>query len=109
MPISSGVTNIQIVAQGQLPSSQGSLYTPAASTYAMQGYIRLYNTNTTAETVTLFEKATGGTSREILGMVLEAGDSRRVDISMLGPGDDLRGITTTASKVNYTVHAAEVT
>ena len=44
----------EVLAQGQLPSSAGSLYNPGGSATALISYISLFNTDAIAQTVSLF-------------------------------------------------------
>jgi hypothetical protein len=95
---------------GQLPSTEGDLYLVPAATKAYIKSFRLYNTNTTAETVLLVVKRSGQTARTIARYVL--GTLEWVDESFAGPletGDAIRGVTTTASKVDFTICYIEET
>jgi hypothetical protein len=53
----------EVLAQGQLPSSAGSLYNPGASNYALISSIHLFNNNTSAETVTLSIEGTAAANK----------------------------------------------
>lgn len=92
-----------IVAEGQVANSEGSLYVPSGGEYAFSVVLDLFNTNTTAETTDIYKKKSGGTSRLVRRLVLEANYAACLEIGDLGPSDDLRALTTTASKVNYVV------
>ena len=62
----------EVLAQGQLPSSAGSIYNPGASNYALISSIHLFNTNSSTETVTLYIEGTAG-SNEIAVLGIPAG------------------------------------
>ena len=51
-------TGYEILAQGQLPSSAGSLYNPGGSATALISYISLFNTGASAQTVTIYAEGT---------------------------------------------------
>ena len=72
-----GVVGTTIVQQadGQLPSSIGTLYTSGADATVVAA-ISLVNTNTTAEYINLYLTPSGGTARRLLpqDMRMEAGD-----------------------------------
>jgi hypothetical protein len=53
------------LADGQLPSSTGDLYTSGADATVVAGIV-LVNTNTSAESINLFLLPSGGTARRIL-------------------------------------------
>lgn len=94
----------KIVARGQLANAQASIYSPSSGQSVIGVKMRVYNTNTTLETVSVFVRKSGdGTSSQIATLALEASSSGVVDVGILGDGDDLRAFTTTASKVDYAV------
>lgn len=88
------------LADGQVANAEGTIHTSTG-----QQYVKAYffNTNTTAETLTLWIKRSGGTARKIRQAVLQANDSYVVDKIRLSPDDILEASTTTASKVDYVV------
>lgn len=101
---------IKQLAQGQLPSSTGDLYTIPAGTQALIKTIKLVNTSTGTETVNLYLKPSGGTARRIIprDLQFQAGYLLVVDDELtLEAGDKLQGDTTTASKVDYTISGVE--
>lgn len=102
--------SIKSLADGQLANSKGTLYTTLASTQAIVKTIILVNTNTSSETVNLYFKASGGTSRRIIpkDTALPAGNSLVVDdLVTLEASDILEGDATTASKVDYVISGVE--
>jgi len=103
---------IKNLANGQLPSSLGDLYTVPSGTSAIIRSITLVNTNTTTETINIYYLQSGGTARRILpqNLQLAAGNSLTVDVILtLGAGDKIQGQTTTASKVDYVISGVEST
>jgi hypothetical protein len=50
--------NYEVLAQGQLAATAGSLYNPGASNYALISSIHLFNNDTIAQTVTLYVEGT---------------------------------------------------
>jgi len=62
-------TTITQLADGQLPSTTGDLYTSSANSTVIAG-ITLVNTNTTVEAINLYLLPSGGTARRILPMNL---------------------------------------
>jgi len=101
---------IKNLANGQLPSSLGDLYTVPSGTSAIVRSITLVNTNTTAETINIYYLQSGGTARRILpkDFQLTAGNSLTVDVILtLGAGDKIQGVTTTASSVDYVISGVE--
>ena len=101
---------IKNLANGQLPSSLGDLYTVPSGTSAIVRSITLVNTNTTTETVNLYYLQSGGTARRILpkDLQLAVGNSLTVDIILtLSAGDKIQGQTTTASVVDFVISGVE--
>ena len=101
---------IKQLANGQLASSTGDLYTVAAVTQTIIKSITLVNTNTTNEAVNLYVLKASGTARRIIpkdttlapGYLLVADD-----LYTLGAGDKIQGDTTTASKVDFVISGVE--
>ena len=104
-------TAIKSLADGQLANSKGTLYTAPAATQAIVQSIVLVNQNSSAETINIYFKASGGTSREIIpvGTSLAAyGMMQVLDAPLtLEAADIIEGVTTTASKVNYIISGVE--
>ena len=101
---------IKSLADGQLANSKGTLYTTPASTEAIVKNIILVNTNTSSETVNLYFKASGGTSRRLIpkDTTLPASNSLVFnDETTLEAADIIEGDTTTASKVDYVINGVE--
>jgi len=101
---------IKSLADGQLPATTGDLYTVPASTRALIKTIKVVNLNTTAETINLYLKPSGGTARCIIpkNLSLGAGYLLVVDDELtLEAGDKLQGSATTAAMVDYTISGVE--
>lgn len=100
----------KFLANGQVASSKGTIYTVPASTTTMFTSMTFYNTSATTQTVIVYLKASGGTSREIGRAVLEQYEMLEIE---KGKALEASGVveaeTTTASVVNYTVCGVEET
>jgi hypothetical protein len=101
---------IKNLGNGQLPSSAGDLYEVPASTQAIVSGITLYNTNTTTESITIYYLESGGTARVLVTWPLPTTATFIFDSPKLtlGSGDRIRGVTTTASKVDFTISGVEI-
>ena len=88
------------LADGQIANTPTLVYT---STGQKTLGLYLFNTNTTAEVVTLQIQRSGGTARTMRQVTLQASESYELRKLMLSPADVLLLGTTTASKVNYLV------
>lgn len=100
---------IKNLADGQLANSKGTIYT-ATSVKAVALNIILVNTNTTSETVNLYFKKSGGTSRRLIpkDTALAASNSLVMDdVVTMAASAVLEGDTTTADKVDFTVNGFE--
>lgn len=104
----------KLLADGQLPSSQGALYTCPALTTAAVKFFRLVNTSASAVTVNLYVKKSGGTGRRIVpkdyalaaGAMLDVFDA--VQNLPLGAGDAIEGQCSAATTVDYVLGGGEV-
>ena len=99
----------KVLAEAQLPSSKGTLYTVPASYKTYITLVTLYNNNGTAETVTLYIKP-GSNSRGWAKMTLDAsGGYAHIDGKglVLEAGDVLEGFTTTVAQVDYVICGVE--
>lgn len=101
---------IKSLADGQLANSKGEIYPCPASTQAIVKNIILVNTNTSKETVNLYFKASGGTSRRLIPKDTSLPASYKLvmdDVVTLEAADILEGDTTTASKVDFIISGVE--
>ena len=99
-----GTFTTAVLADGQLPSTQGTLFTGPAVTVTYVKRISLFNTNAAAQTIQLWLNV-GGTPRKWRRYVLNEDESAEVletgDAIILEAGDTIEAITTTASAVDY--------
>lgn|SRR5574343_19835 len=103
--------SIKNLGTGQVASSEGDIYACPASTSAIIKSITFVNTKTTTETLNVYFKKTGGTSRLLTPKDLQllAGYSLVFDNDItLSAGDAIRAVTTTASKVDYNIFGMEI-
>jgi hypothetical protein len=97
---------IKLLANGQLPSTIGDIYTTPGATQTIIKSIILVNTAATTETVNLYVLKAAGAARRIIpkDAQLGAGFQMVVDDDItLGAGDKIQGDTTTATTVDFTV------
>ncbi len=107
-----GTFTIKLLGNGQLSTSETDLYLVPALTTAIIKTIKLVNTNTITEIVNLYVKKAAGTSRLIMPKNLNLVAGYMVvddDEICLNAGDAIRGYTTTANKVDFTVYGVEET
>ena len=98
------------LGNGQFSSSEGSIYLCPSATNAEIINVSMVNTHTSALTVNMYVKPSGGTSRRVIpkSLSLAAGAAFNNDYTItLGPGDDLRADASTAAKVDYIVSGFE--
>lgn len=101
-------TNAKL-AEGQLAASKTTIYTVPASTKLIGGILRLFNTNTTQETVNVYFKT--ATSRQVMQVILDALEFFEFSFprDVLEASDLIEADTTTASKVDYWLSGVKVT
>lgn len=103
----------KVLAEGQLPTAKGTLYTVPASTKAFVKFFSLFNTNAAAQTIIIYAKKSTGTSKVIGRCVLQENEGARVieigEAVNLEAGDTIEGVTTTATAVDYFITGAEET
>lgn len=101
---------IKSLANGQLAATKTTIYTAPAATEAVVNYITFVNTDTSARTVNLYFKKSGGTSRRIIpkDLSIAAGASSTHSMGQaLETGDIIEGDASTASVVDYTLSGVE--
>jgi len=101
---------IKSLADGQLAAAKGTIYTTPAATQTIVKKITLVNTETTTETVNLYFKASGGTSRRIIpkDTLLVASALLVMDDEVtLEAADIIEGDTTTAGVVDFVCSGIE--
>lgn len=90
-------------AQGQLPSTTGTLYTVPVGKTAYLKSIYLHNSGTTDQTVRIYINGATGADK-ILEGVVSGKDTFEWNVAytvILSTGQTLRGDSTNASTVNY--------
>ena len=101
------------IADGQVANSQTAIYTVPASTVAFLKQATFFNTNAAAQTLLIWLKRSGGTSRKHRTFTLAENES--VDLLdsgatlELSTGDAIEASTTTAAAVDYVVMGVEET
>lgn len=98
------------LAQGQLPSTAGALYTAPTGKKAIIRRITIVNTDSVDRTFQLFQSGT--TDANALTPVftlLAGGMAVDDDVMTLDDADTLEGVASVASKLTYTVQGDEIT
>jgi hypothetical protein len=97
----------KVLADGQLPSSKGTLYTVPGATATYIRQIRVFSTGS-AQTVVIYFN-TSGSSRRYGQWVLETNESADVltEPLLLQAGDLIEGQSTSATTVDYVVTGVE--
>ena len=101
---------IKAQGDGQLPSSEGTLYTVPTATQAIIRTITLVNTTTNTIKVNLYLNLDGTNSRRILPFDMElAGRFMAVldDVLTLEAGDLIQGDADVAATVDYVLSGTE--
>ncbi|KKN71806.1 hypothetical protein LCGC14_0416600 [marine sediment metagenome] len=102
--------DIKSLADGQLAASKATLYTAPAATQAVANSISLVNTDSSARTVNLYFKASGGTSRRIIpkDLSLAVGAEFTLNRSIsLEAADILEGDASAANVVDFVISGVE--
>ena len=93
------------LADGQLPSSAGDLYTAPADTVVYVKRISFFNTNSVEQTIIIWVQRSGGTARKWRQYVLAQNESADLleggDALHLSEGDKIRAQSTTNNVVDY--------
>lgn len=102
----------KILAEGQLPSSKGTLYTvPTGGVAYVKWCSGHNNTVTDDEEVMFYVKKAGSTSRVVGQATLDRGQSCRAlspgETWELSAGDAIEGQTTTATTIDYLITGVE--
>lgn len=101
---------IKSLADGQLGASKATLYTAPAATQTVVSIISLVNTDSSARTVNIYFKASGGTSRRIIpkDLSLAIGANFVHDIKVtLEAADIIEGDASAADVVDYVLSGGE--
>ena len=96
----------QLLYQGAISSTPGSLYAPSTSVWVKT--IVVCNGNTTAETVDVFCNGTSTTANRLFRVVLAANETYifAASIGLKASTDSIQGGTTTSSKVVISIFGA---
>ena len=98
------------LAQGQLPSSAGTLYTVPANTSTIVKHIRIVNTDSSARTARLYHDGTTDATTILPAVSIEAGGWAEFEGTIvMEAADTLSGLGSVASQVTYTVYGMELT
>ncbi len=102
----------KVMAEGQVASSKGTLYTVPASTTAYVRSASFHNTNAATQTLIVYAKP-GATSRVIGYFTLAQYETAYLvtgaDALVLETGDLIEAVTTTGSAVDYVITGLEET
>lgn len=101
-----------VLADGQVASSKGTLYTVPGATVAYVRSASFHNTNAATQTLIVYVNASG-TSRVIGYFTLQQHETAYLvtggDAIVLAAGDLLEAVTTTATAVDYLITGVEET
>jgi hypothetical protein len=99
--------SIKALADGQLASSKGTLYTTPAATQTIVKSITLYNSGAGDNVCKIYAKP-GATSRVIFKVTLAAGEhAQYVTNITLEAADLIEGEATSATEVDYTINGVQ--
>lgn len=103
-------TTPKILAEGQVPNVKGTAYTVPAATQAIIRTVSFNQVAGVTQTVILYVKKFGSTSRVFSRVVLAANEfAHEEDIGTLDDGDEIEMETTSAASVDYSIMGVEVT
>lgn len=109
----SGTFTGKSIADGQVSNAKAAIYTVGAATVGFVKQVTFYNTNAAVQTLEVWIKRSGGTSRQRRRFTLAQDES--VDLLddgesiELSTGDAIEARTTTAAAVDYMVLGVEET
>lgn len=102
-------TTPKILAAGQLASTKGTIYTAAAANVLVRNIALSHVANGT-QSVVLYVKKSGGSSRVLSRATLLTGEYAHEDsVETLESGDIIEAETTDAASVDYTIMGVEIT
>lgn len=104
--------SMKSLADGQLAATKATLYTVPADTETIITCIKLVNTDSSARTVNLYIKVSGGSSRRVIpnDMSLGIGYMCEEDqVFTLEAGDVIEGDASVATVVDYSIFGVQVT
>ena len=98
------------LAQGQLPSSTGTLYTVPSSTSTLVGHIRLVNNTGSNRTVKLYHDGTADAQAILPTLTIEAGGGAEFSGGIvMETADTMSGVADAATSITYTIYGMEIT
>ncbi len=102
---------IKSIADGQLAATKTTIYTTPTAKQAIITSITLVNTNSSAETINIYFKSSGGSSRRITPKDYSLAASAMMEVLdksiTLEAADILEGDSTTASKCDFVISGGE--
>lgn len=94
----------KILANGQVAAVKTTIYTVPVGANAIIRTVTFVNVGGVTETIQLYVKPSGGTSRKFSRALLLADEfAHEEDIGTLEAGDELEAETTNAASVDFTV------
>lgn len=100
----------KLLGEGQLLASKSTIYTVPADTRTIIRTITLAHVAGGTQTINLYVKTSGGTSRRVSRAVIETDEfAHEEDIGTLEPGDEIEADSTNAASTDYTIHGVEQT
>jgi hypothetical protein len=103
-------TTPKILANGQVAAAKATIYATPAATQAIVRTVSFTQVAGGTQTVILYVKKSGGTSRVFSRAVLTTNEyAHEEDIGTLDALDELEAETTNAASVDYVVMGVEVT
>ena len=96
------------LADGQVANAEGDLYAVPASTKAYIKSVNFLNTSATTQTLDVYIKRSGATSRHLRRYVLDQFQSATFEFAgCLSAADAIRAVSTTNTVVNYVITGVE--
>lgn len=106
-----GTFTAKSLADGQVSTSEAALYTVPAATTAYIKQVTLCNVNAVTQTIDVWIRRSGGTSRKVRRFELAQHESADLlddgDTFEFSTGDSVRAATTTDSAVDFVVMGVE--
>ena len=103
-------TTPKSLATGQVAAAKATIYTVPAATQAIIRTVSFVHVAGGTQTVQLYVKESGGTSRKFSRAVITTDEfAHEEDIGTLDPADELEAETTNAASVDYTIMGVEIT
>lgn len=98
------------MADGQVATTWGAIYTAPGSTKAILRSVDFFNTNAATQTLEIRIIRSGGTARQTIRIELLQNETARLltdsEVLVLSTGDAIQAQTTTATAVDFTITGA---